>query len=164
MENFTHIIEEFLDYKRTFSRKELSERTLIFYKKKITRLIDLTGIAIEDFGDEFAFESAMMKISKLQMKTSSRAKFIISAQQFGDFLVKKRYIASNEARKIFVPKSRSELVLPLTTDEICMCRNAISHRWSGFLEERNLLIFDLFLYSGIRHAELISLRKKDVEN
>lgn len=147
MENLTSIIEEFLTHKRTFSRREISENTLEFYKRKLKRFISLTNIRIEDFGNEEKFEEAILKIAKIQIKTASRAKFIISAQQFGDFLAKRKYIRSNETRKIPVPKSITNLILPLTSDEINICRSAITSRWSHALAQRNLLIFDLFLYS-----------------
>lgn len=98
----------------------------------------------------------------LQVKISTKVKYIISLQQLSDFLVKKKIIEENKARKIPIPTYQSDLILPLTKEEVDICRSCIKKRWEGFLQTRNLLIFNLFLLSGIRHSELTHLRSQDI--
>lgn len=156
------IIRDFLTHKRSFSKKDLSDATLDFYENKIHRVFQITNLTIEDLWNEEKVESAWLKIMGLQVKISTKVKYIISLQQLSDFLVKKKIIEENEARKIPIPTYQSDLILPLTKEEVDICRSCIKKRWDGFLQTRNLLIFNLFLLSGIRHSELTHLRSQDI--
>jgi len=61
------------------------------------------------------------------------------------------------------PRFRYPEIEPLTTDHINAVYRIIEQdNEPNFKKERNLLIFEVFLYSGIRHKEFRQLRKTDI--
>lgn len=154
-------LKNWLEYQEMFGN--CRPRTLEFYKQKIECFIvysDCEDISIFENSD--LFEKNFLKIHNSKLAHNTKMKILATLQQFWDFLLKKQIITQNLSREFGKPKIQKIPIIPNTENELSLIYRALDNRYSGNLYVRNRLIFDLFLYSGIRHDELISLKKEDI--
>lgn len=165
MENFTKIMDYFpywADY--LVAIRQVRPDSINFYRDKIKWFINYsweTEVAI--LWNLFLFEIAYTRFAKSPLADSTKSKTWATLQEFSDYLVKKQIIQNNAPRLLGTPpKVRRPEIMAFTNEEIHRIKIAIWNRYKDEERERNLLIFELFLYTGIRHNEFRNLKKKDI--
>lgn len=138
------------------------EQTVEFYIKYLINFFRYTGSDIYVFGDSQKFEDAYIKIFKRDISANTKKKYLITARIFSDFLIKKWVIEVNYAREMKSPRVQTQLPFCLSRKDILGIYHEIDRRWSWVLSQRNRLIFDTFIYTGLRRGELSNLRREQI--
>jgi len=94
---------------------------------------------------------------------TSRARKLASIRSFFNFLRKKHFVEVNPAVDIDIPKLPQKEPDYLTVSEYQRLLAKIEEVASPFFKLRDLAIFSLFLSTGIRVSELVSLKLSDVD-
>lgn len=94
---------------------------------------------------------------------TSRARKLASIRSFFNFLRKKHFVEINPAVDIDIPKLPQKEPDYLTVSEYQRLLAKIEEVASPFFKLRDLAIFSLFLSTGIRVSELVSLKLSDVD-
>ncbi len=157
------MINPFLDYLSL--EKKYSVHTVTAYKND---LISFRNFLVEEFSQEKLVEVNYSQIrswivvlvdSKLSNKTVNRK--VSSLKSFYKFLQKSDQIDVNPLSKHKSLKVAKKVQVPFTSNEI---NSVIFNIGEGndFVSLRNKLIVELFYSTGIRRAELINIKEKDI--
>ena len=157
------MINSFLDYLSL--EKKYSVHTVTAYKND---LISFRNFLVEEFSQEKLVEVNYSQIrswivvlvdSKLSNKTVNRK--VSSLKSFYKFLQKSDQIDVNPLSKHKSLKVAKKVQVPFTSNEI---NSVIFNIGEGndFVSLRNKLIVELFYSTGIRRAELINIKEKDI--
>jgi integrase/recombinase XerC len=157
------LINSFLDYLSL--EKKYSVHTVTAYKND---LISFRNFLVEEFSQEKLVEVNYSQIrswivvlvdSKLSNKTVNRK--VSSLKSFYKFLQKSDQIDVNPLSKHKSLKVAKKVQVPFTSNEI---NSVIFNIGEGndFVSLRNKLIVELFYSTGIRRAELINIKEKDI--
>ena len=157
------MINSFLDYLSL--EKKYSVHTVTAYKND---LISFRNFLVEEFSQEKLVEVNYLQIrswivvlvdSKLSNKTVNRK--VSSLKSFYKFLQKSDQIDVNPLSKHKSLKVAKKVQVPFTSNEI---NSVIFNIGEGndFVSLRNKLIVELFYSTGIRRAELINIKEKDI--
>ncbi|MEN8186370.1 MAG: tyrosine-type recombinase/integrase [Bacteroidota bacterium] len=87
---------------------------------------------------------------------------ISSLKTFYNFLIKTKQIKNNPLQNHKALKVAKKVTVPFTSDEINLVINALQEE-VDFKNVRNKLIVELLYSTGMRRAELISLKNSDVD-
>ena len=157
------MINSFLDYLSL--EKKYSVHTVTAYKND---LISFRNFLVEEFSQEKLVEVNYSQIrswivvlvdSKLSNKTVNRK--VSSLKSLYKFLQKSDQIDVNPLSKHKSLKVAKKVQVPFTSNEI---NSVIFNIGEGndFVSLRNKLIVELFYSTGIRRAELINIKEKDI--
>lgn len=144
--------------------KQVRKATISYYKDKILWFIKYSWESdLLIFDNLFLFEIAYTRFAKSPLADSTKSKTWTTLQEFCDYLLNKKIIQNNAPRLLWkAPKIKRPEIMTFTNEEIQNIKNAIATRYQNDEKDRNLLIFELFLYTGIRHNEFRNLKKKDI--
>ncbi len=157
-------IEKFLTTQAASNKSEL---TIDVYRREFGRLttftgdIDITGFT-PDIINNFILSDLAQKTPTGRMRseiTISRLKACL--RSFGNFLVDHDIFAKNPARGLAIKRTVRQEPTFLSADERKLLIKVIT-RQRGEMAERDRVIFELFLGTGIRLSELVNLNICDV--
>lgn len=155
-------MSEFEMWMRMQSRREA---TIIYYTSYIKWTFRNGRIKWDEFWNKEAVQKCFENIWKLEIKNSTRKKYLMSMRIFSDFLISKWFIDVNYSREC-LKSPKVQKALPFAMDRTCFTQvyNAIYRRWwDGMLGRRNKMIFDTLIYTGLRREELTKLLRSDVD-
>ncbi|WP_299061556.1 tyrosine-type recombinase/integrase [uncultured Polaribacter sp.] len=157
------MIDSFLEYLAL--EKKYSVHTVTAYKND---LISFKAFLVTEYEQENILKVHYPQIrswivtlvdAKISNRTINRK--VSSLKSFYKFLQKSHQIDGNPLSKHKALKTEKKVQVPFSSKEI---NNVINHIESNddFISIRNKLIVELFYSTGIRRAELINLKERDV--
>ena len=157
------MIDSFLDYLSL--EKKYSIHTVIAYKND---LITFKSFLVDEYGEEDLMEVHYPQIrswivSLVDQKISNRTvnRKVSSLKSFYKFLQKSEQLKINPLSKHKALKVGKKVQIPFTLKEINSVINTIEEE-EDFTAIRNKLIVEVFYSTGIRRAELINIKEKDI--
>jgi integrase/recombinase XerC len=157
------LIDSFLDYLSL--EKKYSVHTVIAYKND---LITFKSFLVDEYGEEDLMEVHYPQIrswivSLVDQKISNRTvnRKVSSLKSFYKFLQKSEQLKINPLSKHKALKVGKKVQIPFTLKEINSVINTIDEE-EDFTAIRNKLIVEVFYSTGIRRAELINIKEKDI--
>lgn len=145
--------------------RNVRPQSISYYKQKIECFVRYSWENyIDILGNAFAFKKAYFRFARSPLADSTKSKVWATLSQFGEWL-RTNDITLNNAPKILgkPPKIKYPEIQILTRDEIERLYSVLADVYGHSQNyERNVLIFETFLYSGIRHKELLDLQKVDI--
>lgn len=157
------MIDSFLEY--VSLEKKYSVHTVTAYKND---LISFRDFLDTEYNQEELLEVHYNQIrswivslvdSKISNRTINRK--VSSLKSFYKFLQKTKQLEINPLAKHKALKVAKKIQVPFSSKEINLVINAIDEE-HDFTAVRNKLIVELFYSTGIRRAELINIKEKDV--
>ena len=162
--NFPTLLNRWIEYCRA---EGLSSQTITDYQVKVG--VFLRWLGDDKMPDNVTPDYAQAFISHLRDKKLAQASiltYVLTAKVFFNFLVRKKYLKispftedvkfrtrANRVIKTVSKKDLYAIFMTLTTQE----------RLTTFSGVRDLAIITLFIDSGIRSGELLSIRRCDVD-
>jgi site-specific recombinase XerD len=135
--------------------RNLSPRTIKFYREKGARLIGALGD--RDIGGVTTVELRQF-IGTISVRSMPRY-FQVVRTIFG-FAHREELIAVDPSRKLKRPKVDEIEIQPLTSEQIKKLYHIAGH--TGRNRKRDAAIFALLVGTGIRSGELLNLRREDI--
>lgn len=153
----------FLSYLQT--EKQYSKHTITAYRKDVE---DFKAFLEEEFSglsllqvDYFQVRAWIAELSKQNLAHNSINRKLSSLKTFYNFLLKTSQIKISPLQKLKSLKTPKPLSTPFSIDEIENVFNSMEV--SDFTSARNRLIIELLYATGMRRAELISLKTSDID-
>jgi len=157
------LIDSFLDYLSL--EKKYSPHTVIAYEND---LITFRDFLVTEYGQDDLLEVYYPQIrswivSLVDKEISNRTvnRKVSSLKSFYKFLQKSEQLKINPLSKHKALKVGKKVQVPFTLKEINSVINTIGKE-DDFTAIRNKLIVEVFYSTGIRRAELINIKEKDV--
>ena len=146
-------------YKYLDNEKGAAHNTMRAYRSDIedfVRFIEKSPVEIVDHNTIRAYIVEVYK----DLKKSSLARKVSAIKVFFRFMKKKGYIDENTALIIRSPRIEKHLPKFYTIDEMFHFLDFLPKE--GWLNIRNLAIFELMYSSGMRSSEVLSLNREDL--
>jgi integrase/recombinase XerC len=157
------LVDSFLEY--ISFEKKYSVHTVTAYKND---LISFRDFLATEYKQEELLEvhynqirSWIIYLVDSQMSNRTINRKISSLKSFYKFLQKTEQIKLNPLSKHKALKVAKKVQVPFTSKEINLVINTIDEE-NDFTSVRNKLIVELFYSTGIRRAELINIKEKDI--
>ena len=154
------VCEYLLDI-RTFLRhfKMMRARQNLSYEElEKIEIDDITLNDLREVRQESIISFLMYCTVTLKNNTSTRSRKLSSLRSFFTFLhSKRRYIDTNPTAEIDSPKTKKSLPKHLTLDECVYLLETVRNDKSSKTASRDYCIISLFLNTGMRLSELVSL-------
>lgn len=99
-------------------------------------------------------------LHRKNIEPSSQSRKLSAIKSFHKFLLKEKYVSSNIASAIDLPKQTKKLPTVLSIEEVDLLLNTLNT--STPLESRNKAMIELTYASGLRVSELVSLKLSDL--
>ena len=159
------MIDAFLEYLSL--EKKYSAHTITAYKNDLISFRDFLEIeyAQENLLDVHYPQIRSWIVALVDTKISNRTinRKVSSLKSFYKFLQKTKQIDSNPLSKHKALKTEKRIQVPFTSKEINAVINQIEAEVDNdFVAVRNKLIVEIFYSTGIRRAELINIKERDV--
>ena len=157
------MIDSFLDY--VLLEKKYSKHTVTAYKND---LISFRDFLVSEYHQEELLAVHYNQVrswivflvdDKISNRTINRK--VSSLKSFYRFLQKTKQLEVNPLAKHRALKVAKKVQVPFSSKEINLVINAIDEE-HDFTAVRNKLIVELFYSTGIRRAELIHIKEKDI--
>lgn len=157
------MIASFLEYLSL--EKKYSAHTIKAYKSDLISFRDfmVTEFSEEDLSKINYNQIRSWIVSLVDLKVSNRSinRKVSSLKSFYKFLQKTHQITGNPLSKHKALKVERKIQVPFNVKEINKVIDLVSDE-DDFTSVRNKLIVELFYSTGIRRAELINIKEKDV--
>ena len=157
------MIASFLEYLSL--EKKYSAHTIKAYKNDLISFRDfmVTEFSEEDLSKINYNQIRSWIVSLVDLKVSNRSinRKVSSLKSFYKFLQKTHQITGNPLSKHKALKVERKIQVPFNVKEINKVIDLVSDE-DDFTSVRNKLIVELFYSTGIRRAELINIKEKDV--
>jgi integrase/recombinase XerC len=157
------VIASFLEYLSL--EKKYSAHTIKAYKNDLISFRDfmVTEFSEEDLSKINYNQIRSWIVSLVDLKVSNRSinRKVSSLKSFYKFLQKTHQITGNPLSKHKALKVERKIQVPFNVKEINKVIDLVSDE-DDFTSVRNKLIVELFYSTGIRRAELINIKEKDV--
>ena len=157
------MIDSFLEY--VTLEKKYSVHTVTAYKNDLMVFRDflITEYRQEDLLAVHYPQIRHWIVSLVDSKISNRTinRKVSSLKSFYKFLQKTKQVVINPLAKHKALKVAKKMQVPFTSKEINLVINAIDEN-NDFTAVRNKLMVELFYSTGIRRAELINIKEKDI--
>jgi integrase/recombinase XerC len=157
------LIDSFLDYLSL--EKKYSPHTVIAYKND---LITFKSFLVDQYDQEDLLEVHYSQIrswivSLVEKEISNRTvnRKVSSLKSYYKYLLKSEQLKINPLSKHKALKVGKKVQVPFTLKEINSVISTIDEQ-DDFIAVRNKLIVEVFYSTGIRRAELINLKEKDI--
>lgn len=158
--NMETLLEEFVIW---LEMRGSRQATVKFYRNYLKSFFKITQSDVSILGDPEGLEKMYLIIHKRDITPSTRRKYVIVLQIFSDFLLKKKLLEVNHARELLkVPRIQKRIPIALSFDEVDRIRSHVLQLWGGEVQERNSMIIDCFLYTGLRRGEISRLKRSDI--
>ncbi len=158
------MVESFLRYLRY--EKRYSDHTILSYQNDLNQLQNFLDSEFPDAPiievNHSILRSWLINLSESSLSPRSINRKIISIRSFYKFLVKKEVISTNPASKLSMLKASKKLPYFVRHDEIISLLDKKVFT-DSFEDQRDRLILELLYGTGIREAELINLKEKDID-
>ncbi|ARV14883.1 tyrosine-type recombinase/integrase [Polaribacter sp. SA4-12] len=159
------MIDAFLEYLSL--EKKYSVHTITAYQNDLISFRDFlaTEYTQEDLLEVYYPQIRNWVVSLVDSKISNRTinRKVSSLKSFYKFLQKTKQIESNPLSKHRALKIEKRVQVPFSSKEINAVINEIEvEDHNDFASIRNKLIVELFYSTGIRRAELINIKQRDV--
>lgn len=159
------MIDAFLEYLSL--EKKYSVHTITAYKNDLISFRDFlaTEYTQEDLLEVHYPQIRSWIVSLVDRKISNRTinRKVSSLKSFYKFLQKTKQIERNPLSKHRALKTEKRVQVPFSSKEINAVINQIEiEDHNDFTSVRNKLIVELFYSTGIRRAELINIKQRDV--
>ena len=159
------MIDAFLEY--ISLEKKYSAHTITAYKNDLISFRDFLEIeyAQENLLDVHYPQIRSWIVALVDTKISNRTinRKVSSLKSFYKFLQKTKQIDINPLSKHKALKTEKRVQVPFTSKEINAVINQIEAEVDNdFVAVRNKLIVEIFYSTGIRRAELINIKERDV--
>lgn len=105
-------------------------------------------------------QSFISSLSRHNIKPSSQSRKISAIKSFHKFLMKEKYVTSNVAATVDLPKQVKKLPTVLSIKEVDMLLDTLNTETP--LETRNKAMIELAYASGLRVSELVGLKLSDL--
>jgi len=155
----------FLDY-ITHERK-YSIHTIEAYSKDLDEFSayagELYGLKKIQEITHFHIRSWLTEMLKNNMASSTVKRKVSSLKSFHKFLLKRNLIQSNPMDKVVAPKVKKSLPKFVDQRSLNELIDSIQFDASNIKSVQDRLILLVFYHTGIRRAELINLKEKDVD-
>lgn len=150
----------FIDY--LISERGYSKNTIDSYSRELLRFIEFISSRVSDIRDviQTHIVEYLKHLEGLSLSKRSQHHNMVVVRQFFKFLLRERYISSNPASLIDIPKVRMSLPEYLTIEEVekLLSMPDINDRFGI----RDAAILEVMYSSGLRASELCNLRIDDV--
>jgi len=157
------VIEFFLEYLSL--EKKYAVHTITAYKNDLISFRDflVSEFDQEDLSDINYNQIRSWIVALVDLKVSNRSinRKVSSLKSFYKFLQKTHQIKGNPLSKHRALKVEKKIQVPFNTQEINKVIDLVGDK-TDFISVRNKLIVELFYSTGIRRAELINIKEKDV--
>tara|TARA_B110001454_G_scaffold4910_1_gene4576 strand:- start:596 stop:1552 length:957 start_codon:yes stop_codon:yes gene_type:complete len=157
------LVDAFLEY--LYLEKKYSVHTITAYKND---LISFKGFLGAEYAQENLLEvhypqirNWIVSLVNLQVSNRTINRKVSSLKSFFTFLQKTKQIDHNPLSKHRALKIEKKVQVPFSFKEINAVINRIDEG-DDFISVRNKLIVELFYSTGIRRAELINIKQRDV--
>lgn len=159
------LINKYLDYLRVernyssltikaYSSDLIEFQEFLFREYQSCSFIKVSRVNVRNF---------LMYLSELGYSERSINRKISSLKSFYRFLLKVGELESSPMNGISGLKQRNKIQIPFSTDELNHLLNAKGVFPENFEGRRDALVIDLLYQTGIRRAELISLKINDID-
>lgn len=159
---FTYYSERFLNCLAI--EKNYSPHTILNYKIDLTEfdnfLTSLGGKDIKDI-DYFVLRKFLGVLSEKNFNKRSLSRKISTLKSFFKFMMREGEIKSNPALSLIYPRMDKNLPKFLTEEDVVKILNVPGD--SGVWSVRDKAILETFYSTGMRVAELVSLKKENVD-
>ena len=146
-------------YKYLDNEKGAAHNTLRAYRSDIEDFVRFIEQSPADLIDHNTIRAYIVNVYK-DLKKSSLARKVSAIKVFFKFMKKKGYIDENTALIIRSPRIEKHLPKFYTIDEMFHFLDFLPK--DGWLNVRNLAIFELMYSSGMRASEVLSLDREDL--
>ena len=159
---FTYYSERFLNYLAI--EKNYSPYTIVNYRIDLTEfdrfLTSQGGRDIKDI-DYFVLRKFLGVLSEKNFNKRTLSRKISTLKSFFKFLMRESEVKSNPAVSLIYPRMDKNLPKYLTEEDVNRILSA--HVGEGIWGLRDKAILEIFYSTGIRVAELVSLKKENVD-
>ena len=146
-------------YKYLDNEKGAAHNTMRAYRSDIEDFVRFIEKSTEEIVDHNTIRAYIVEVYK-DLKRSSLARKVSAIKVFFRFMKKKGYIDENTALIIRSPRIEKHLPKFYTIDEMFHFLDFLPKE--GWLNIRNLAIFELMYSSGMRSSEVLSLNREDL--
>ncbi len=146
-------------YKYLDNEKGAAHNTMRAYRSDIEDFVRFIEKSTEEIVDHNTIRAYIVEVYK-DLKRSSLARKVSAIKVFFRFMKKKGYIDENTALIIRSPRIEKHLPKFYTIDEMFHFLDFLPKE--GWLNIRNLAIFELMYSSGMRASEVLSLDREDL--
>ncbi len=162
MDTQTQLYISLKQYLKSLSGRNLSEHTAIAYSTDLMQFLafltenDVTVDSPEKISRTHILDY-LSHLSELGRSGVTRARKLAAIREYLKFLVNEKILPSSPAESIVIPKKERKQRVFLRVDEYMRLLNA------AVGNSRDYAILQLFLQTGIRVAELVSLELSDID-
>lgn len=158
------MVEKFLSYLRY--ERNYSELTIVAYQNDLSEFAEFLGVSIEEMDPKLVSEddikSWMISMLDAGITPRSARRKLSALRTFWKFLLKIRYLEVDVTSRIVLPKITKPL--PEFYKEKEMQKMQIAEQYADdFVSIRDNLVIELLYETGMRRAELVSLKDKDID-
>ncbi|MCK9227572.1 MAG: tyrosine recombinase XerC [Syntrophorhabdaceae bacterium] len=146
-------------YKYLDNEKGAAHNTLRAYRSDIEDFVRFIEKSPADLIDHNTIRAYIVDVYK-DLKKSSLARKVSAIKVFFKFMKKKGYIDENTSLIIRSPRIEKHLPKFYTIDEMFHFLDFLPRK--GWLNARNLAIFELMYSSGMRAAEVLAMDREDL--
>lgn len=161
------VVNEFLlDEYRVFLKTQwLTINTIDFYISYLQRFIRYSKLKeLDEFKNFLKIKVAYNKLFDRTLKNNTLDKYRKSLIKYYSFLIDNEMCESNFWRKLLKVKIPKQLPSSLSLEDINTINEFILKDYEiDFYRYRAYMIFNTFLYTGLRKFELILLKKKNID-
>ncbi len=144
--------------------KRFSAHTFIAYKTDLTQFYKF--VQVEDdasFTDVFLIRSWIVQMIDQKMDTRSVKRKITSLKTYFRFLVRENLVQDNPMSKIKSLKSAKKLPVVMREEAVSQLLDSKDIFKQDFAGTRDKLVIEMLFGTGLRLAELISLKESDID-
>lgn len=157
-------INNFLKY--ISFEKRYSDNTLIAYKKDLEQFFEFAKDQynlkdLEEINHQI-IRSWMVGLAENKLSSKSINRKLSALKSYYKFLLKENIVSLNPMVKIIAPKTNKRLPEFVDVEKMDILLDEIDFG-DDFAALRNKLIIEIFYFTGMRLAELVNMKNKDVD-
>jgi integrase/recombinase XerC len=160
-------VEQYIQYLRY--EKNYSSHTVFAYKRDLEQFLAFasTTFQLEHPSDMDADIIRAWMLALMEKGDTARSvnRKLSSLRSYWRYLLRQALVTTNPTQKVLTPKIKKALPSFLKEDEMndLLDKARAGSQAEDFAESRDNLIMEMFCLTGIRRAELISLKAGDVD-
>ncbi len=156
---------EYLSYERKYS-----PRTIVSYQNDLNQFSEFVSVTFETIPlnelSHIVIRDWVSNLSEHKITAASINRKLSTLKSFFRFLQKNQLVKHNPLLKIIAPKAKKRL--PVFIDESNLIHESIDKGFEikkpvTYADILKRTVFEFFYQTGIRRAELIGLKEKDVD-
>lgn len=162
MQNVQKIVDEFLNFLSI--EKNYRQRTIKEYRLDIAIFREFLGFKSIVAVDKMDIRSFMAFLKEQRnYSTNGILRKLASLRSFYNFCLKEGYVLASPVGLVQSPKQGRKLPIYLTDEEVMKIMNVVKSENYTLKGKQDLAIVALFLGTGFRISELVSIRFSDIE-